>query len=180
MPDDGGGFSVLEGRVLDAETRAEERPSEHQDALRLWLRLLTCTTLIEGEIRTRLRERFDVTLPRFDLMAQLEKSPDGLTLGELSRRMMVSNGNITGLVERLAELGLIERIPHPTDRRAAFVRLTQSGRAAFAEMAREHAGWVAALAADLSELEMATMMRLLARMKNSVRASIETRREAAA
>ena len=66
--------------------------------LRLWLRLLTCTTLIEGEVRRRLRQEFDVTLPRFDLMAQLDKAPGGMTLGELSRRMMVSNGNVTGLV----------------------------------------------------------------------------------
>ena len=80
--------------VLDAETRAQGR--EHRSETRLWLRLLTCTTMIEGEIRTRLRQRFDMTLPRFDLMAQLERMPDGMTLGELSRRMMVSNGNITG------------------------------------------------------------------------------------
>jgi DNA-binding MarR family transcriptional regulator len=180
--DGGDAASMLADRaaVLDAETRAEERPWEHQDALRLWLRLLTCTTMIEGEIRTRLRERFDVTLPRFDLMAQLEKSPEGLTLGDLSRRMMVSNGNITGLVERLAELALIERIPHPTDRRAAFVRLTPAGRAAFAEMAHEHAEWVAGLAAGMTGQEIATMLRLLAKLKTSVRESIDIRRGAAA
>jgi DNA-binding MarR family transcriptional regulator len=166
--------------VLDAETRAEERPSDHQDELRLWLRLLTCTTMIEGEIRTRLRERFDVTLPRFDLMAQLEKEPGGLTLGDLSRRMMVSNGNITGLVERLAELGLIERIPHPTDRRAAYVRLTDAGHATFAEMAHEHGEWVAELSAGLAPQEIATMLRLLSKMKASVRGSIDARRGAAA
>ena len=113
-------------------------------------------------------------------MAQLEKSPEGLTLGELSRRMMVSNGNITGLVERLAEQGLIERMPHPSDRRAAFVRLTHSGLVAFAEMAREHAEWIASLASGLSELEVATMLRLLAKLKSSVRVSIEMRRGAAA
>jgi hypothetical protein len=100
---------------LDAETRAA---ADHRGELRLWLRLLTCATLIEGEIRTRLRERFDVTLPRFDLLAQLERAPDGMTLGELSRRMMVSNGNITGLVERLAEQGLLERVPRPRRLRA--------------------------------------------------------------
>jgi DNA-binding MarR family transcriptional regulator len=161
--------------VLDAETRAEEGPADHKDELRLWLRLLTCTTLIESDIRTRLRERFDFTLPKFDLMAQLEKTSEGLTLGELSRRMMVSNGNITGLVERLVELDLIERVPHPTDRRAAFVRLTPSGRASFARMAAEHSEWVSAIAAGMSAQEVATMLRLLAKMKNSVRARIEGR-----
>src|ERR1700690_144560 len=112
--------------ILDSETKAVELPEDHGDELRLWLRLLTCTTLIEGEVRSRPRARFDVTLPRFDLMAQLEKAPDGLTLGDLSRRMMVSNGNITGLVERLVDSGHIVRVPHPTDRRIAYVRLTEA------------------------------------------------------
>ena len=93
---------------LDAETKVAERPADHEAELRLWLRLLTCTTLIEGEVRRRLRDEFDVTLPRFDLMAQLDKAPNGMTLGELSQRMMVSNGNVTGLVERLAQAGLID------------------------------------------------------------------------
>src|SRR5206468_10216493 len=91
--------------MLDSETKAVELPDDHGNELRLWLRLLTCTTLIEGEVRSRLRERFDVTLPRFDLMAQLDKAPDGMTLSDVSKRMMVSNGNVTGLVERLVESG---------------------------------------------------------------------------
>src|SRR3981081_3531411 len=103
--------------ILDSETKAVELPEDHGNELRLWLRLLTCTTLIEAEVRSRLRDRFDVTLPRFDLLAQLERAPEGLTLGGLARRMMVSNGNVTGLVERLAETGHIVRVPHSTDRR---------------------------------------------------------------
>jgi DNA-binding MarR family transcriptional regulator len=162
--------------VLDAETRAQERPSDHQDELRLWLRLLTCATMIQGEIRTRLRERFDVTLPRFDLLAQLEKMPEGMTLGELSRRMMVSNGNITGLVERLVELGLVERTPHPADRRTAVVRLTPQGHAVFADMASEHGDWIAELFAGLAEADIRILMRLLGRMKQSVRDGIDTRK----
>ena len=90
---------------LDAETKAVEGPEHHADELRLWLRLLTCTTLIEGEVRRRLRDHFDVTLPRFDLMAQLDRTPQGMTLSALSKRMMVSNGNLTGLVDRLVESG---------------------------------------------------------------------------
>ena len=156
---------------IDAETRLADQPGSHQDELRLWLRLLTCTTMIEGEIRTRLRENFDVTLPRFDLMAQLDKSPAGMTLGELSRRMMVSNGNITGLVERLAELGLVDRVPHPTDRRAAVVCLTDAGRASFAAMAGQHGDWIAALFAQMPADDMQALMRLLGRMKHSVRAA---------
>ena len=154
---------------LDAETRAD---AGHRGELRLWLRLLTCAKLIEGEVRVRLRARFDVTLPRFDLLAQLERAPDGMTLGELSRRMMVSNGNITGLVERLAEQGLLERVPRPGDRRAAYVRLTTAGRLAFSVMAREHADWMAELFAGMGAGAGDELMRLLARLKTSVRGAI--------
>jgi DNA-binding MarR family transcriptional regulator len=161
---------------MDAETRLAVPQGavapDHRDELRLWLRLFTCTTLIEGEVRSRLRARFDVTLPRFDLMAQLEKAPEGLTLGDLSRRMMVSNGNITGLVERLVDSGHIFRAPHPTDRRIAYVRLTAAGHAAFGEMAREHAAWIGKLFSGLPAPELRTLLRLLGDLKQSVRASV--------
>ena len=154
---------------MDAETRVLEAPGEHRDELRLWLRLLTCATMIETEIRSRLRTRFDVTLPRFDLMAQLDKAPGGLTLGELSRRMMVTNGNITGLVDTLAGQGLIAREPHATDRRATLVRLTPAGRRGFAVMAGEHGAWIAHLFAGLGPRDIAALMALLSRLKTSVR-----------
>src|SRR3981081_1060225 len=95
--------------IPDSETKAVELPEDHGNELRLWLRLLTCTTLIEGEVRSRLRGRFDVTLPRFDLMAQLDKAPEGMTLSDVSKRMMVSNGNVTGLVERRGGAGPHDR-----------------------------------------------------------------------
>lgn len=158
--------------MLDAETRVAERPADHADELRLWLRLLTCTTLIETEIRARLRAGFDVTLPRFDLMAQLDKAPEGLTLGALSRRMMVSNGNITGLVERLIAQGVVERLAHPGDRRVARVRLTPAGVESFAVMARAHAGWIAGLLDDVAPAERAALMRLLGTVKTSVRGAL--------
>ena len=159
----------MDGGWLDAETRAAERPGDHKEELRLWLRLLTCSTMVETLIRTRLREQFDVTLPRFDLMAQLEKTPEPMTLGDLSRRMMVSNGNVTGLVERLVALGQVDRRPHPTDRRAATVALTPSGRAAFRQMAKAHEGWVAEAFAGLDAAERVALMHGLARLKQSVR-----------
>ena len=154
---------------LDAETRAAERPDDHKDELRLWLRLLTCTTLVERDIRRRLRAAFGLTLPRFDLMAQLERAPEGLTLGELSRRLMVSNGNVTGLVERLVGSGQVERMPHAVDRRVVQVRLTEAGRVAFARMARAHAGWVGELFEGMSAEEVRTLRHLLGRLKQSVR-----------
>ena len=156
---------------LDAETRAAERPEDHKDELRLWLRMLTCTTLVEAQIRRRLRVAFGLTLPRFDLMAQLERAPEGLTLGELSRRLMVSNGNVTGLVERLAERGQVARVPHKVDRRVVLVRLTEAGRTEFSRMARAHAGWVGALFEGLSAEEVQTLMGLLGRVKQSVRSA---------
>lgn len=158
---------------LDAETVAHEAPRDHKAELRLWLRLLTCCNLIEGEIRTRLRQRFDATLPRFDLMAQLARSDKELSLGEVSQRLMVTNGNITALVERLVEQGHVRRRPAPGDRRVQLVRLTRRGRAAFDEMAAAHADWIAELFADLDPAEIDRLMALLAELKGSVRRAKE-------
>ena len=157
---------------LDAETKVAERPDDHKTELRLWLRILTCTTLIENEVRRRLRDRFDVTLPRFDLMAQLDRTPSGMTLGELSRRMMVSNGNITGLVDRLVGQGLIRRRPSPSDRRVHIVSLTADGRRTFRTMARANADWIGEIFTDLSPNDIETLMRLLAKTKISVRNAV--------
>jgi DNA-binding MarR family transcriptional regulator len=158
---------------LDSETKVAERPADHEAELRLWLRLLTCTTLIEGEVRSRLRDSFDVTLPRFDLMAQLDKAPNGMTLGELSQRMMVSNGNVTGLAERLVAQGLLERRTSPNDRRAQLVSLTADGRRAFRTMARTHEDWIAQIFEGLSADDIQQLMRLLAKTKTSARKAIK-------
>ena len=160
-------MSVIDN--LDSETKATERPDHHGDEIRLWLRMLTCTSLIEGEIRSRLRERFGVTLPRFDLMAQLDRAPDGMTLSDVSKRMMVSNGNVTGLVDRLVESGHVERRTSEQDRRVQFIKLTKLGRATFRKMAAEHETWVAAFFTDLNERDIADLMRLLAKAKASTR-----------
>jgi DNA-binding MarR family transcriptional regulator len=154
---------------LDAETKAIERPGDHKNELRLWLRLLSCTALIENEIRRRLRDNFDITLPRFDLMAQLDKSPGGMKLGELSQRLMVSNGNITGLVDRLLAQGLLDRQPAPNDRRAQLVRLTAEGRRSFRAMASAHESWIAEIFRDLTAAERDVLMRLLAKAKAAAR-----------
>src|SRR5215210_5663061 len=157
---------------LDAETKAAEQPEDHRDELRLWLRLLTCTTLIEGEVRKRLRARFDVTLPRFDLMAQLDKAPEGMSLSDLSKRMMVSNGNLTGLVERLVASGHLDRRTSDVDRRAQIVSLTEIGRAEFRAMAAAHERWIADLFGDLSKRDHDDLMRLLAKAKMSARRAV--------
>ncbi len=154
---------------LDAETKVSERPGDHKTELRLWLRLLTCTTLIENEVRRRLRDNFNITLPRFDLLAQLDRTPNGMTLGELSQRMMVSNGNITGLVDRLVTDGLIKRQPSPTDRRVHIVCLTPEGRRFFRTMARDNANWVGDIFAGLAPADIDALMPLLAKTKASAR-----------
>jgi DNA-binding MarR family transcriptional regulator len=157
---------------LDAETKVAERPDDHKTELRLWLRLLTCSTLIEGEVRRRLRGHFDLTLPRFDLLAQLDRAPNGITLGELSQRMMVTNGNITGLVDRLEQQALVKRRPSPSDRRVQYVALTAAGRKFFRSMASANADWVAEFFAELSGDDVDELMRLLAKTKTSTRKSI--------
>ena len=161
--------------ILDSETKAVETPDDHGDELRLWLRLLTCTTMIESEVRSRLRERFEVTLPRFDLMAQLDKVPDGMTLSDVSKRMMVSNGNVTGLVERLVESGRVDRLTSSTDRRVQVIRLTRQGRAEFRKMAAEHEMWIADIFGDLGRKDVADLMRLLAKTKASTKKAVTAR-----
>jgi DNA-binding MarR family transcriptional regulator len=111
-------------------------------AVKLWLRLLSCSTQIEREIRRRLREQFDTTLPRFDYLAQLERHPDGLRMNALSRYLMVTGGNVTGLTDQLVGEGLVERIDDPEDRRALIIRLTPAGRKQFLRMARAHESWL--------------------------------------
>jgi DNA-binding MarR family transcriptional regulator len=161
--------------TLDAETKVAERPDDHKSELCLWLRLFTCKMLIEGEVRRRLRDTFDVTLPRFDMMAQLDRAPSGMTLGELSQRMMVSNGNVTGLVDRLVAQGLIDRRPSPTDRRAQLVSLTAEGRRFFRSLARANADWIGEVFAGLSHDEIEELMRLLGKAKTSARKAINGR-----
>ena len=148
---------------LDLEARGH---SEHPEALRLWLRLLTCTQLIEKRIRSGLRERFDTTLPRFDLMAQLERHPDGLKMKELSQRLMVTGGNVTGITDQLVREGLVERIVETADRRIFRVRLTPAGRHAFAQMAQVHEQWIVDALSVLSERELAQLHRLLGKVKH--------------
>jgi DNA-binding MarR family transcriptional regulator len=150
--------------VLDRESRATV--DDHR-ALRLWLRLLTCSQLIERQVRSRLRERFDTTLPRFDLMSQLERHPRGLKMSELSRRLMVTGGNVTGIVDQLVKEGLVERVDDAADRRAWRVKLTRPGDKAFAEMARAHEEWVVELLGSLTRKESDALMQLLARLKQT-------------
>ncbi len=146
----------------DLESRVSDQ--DHQ-ALKLWLRLLACTTRIEDQIRQRLRQDFGTTLPRFDLLAQLERHPEGLSMRELSQRLMVTGGNITGITDQLESEGLVLREPHPSDRRSLTVRLTPAGRRLFKRMAATHEGWVVELLAGWNADDKARVYALLAGLK---------------
>ena len=147
---------------MDMEARAH---AEHPDELRLWLRLLSCSQLIEKQIRGLLREQFDTTLPRFDLMAQLEREPEGLRMNELSRRLMVTGGNVTGITDQLAAEGLVERAAVEGDRRAYRVRLTPKGREDFQRMAQAHEQWIVQAFATLAPQDRAQLHQLLGQVK---------------
>jgi DNA-binding MarR family transcriptional regulator len=156
---------------MDMEARGH---SEHPEALRLWLRMLTCTQLVEKQVRSQLREQFDTTLPRFDLMAQLERHPEGLKMNELSRRMMVTSGNVTGITDQLVTEGLVERMDVAGDRRAWRVRLTARGKKLFTEMARQHESWIVAAFDDLSQREVDSLHRLLGKVKQRQTREVES------
>lgn len=147
--------------------------ASRREVLRLWLRALTLNNMVEGRVRTRLREKFGVTLPRFDVMAALYNAPEGLAMGEVSRRLMVSNGNVTGIVERLEREGLVRRWTRPEDRRSQLVCLTDEGRDAFEAMAGAHEGWISSMLSGLSEEEVEQLHHLLGKAKRSVLESDE-------
>lgn len=139
-----------------------------KQSLRLWLRLLSCSIVIEKRVRTRLEGEFDITLPRFDVLAVLDRHPDGLTMSALSQSLMVSNGNATGIVTRLIEDRYVARVANAEDRRVSTVRLTARGREAFAKMAADHEKWVDRMFADLSDAQIAELTTLLGRLRRSV------------
>ncbi len=136
--------------------------------LRVWLRLLTCSNLIEGQVRRQLRESFETTLPRFDILAQLDRAPGGLTMGELSRRTMVTNGNVTGLVNRLESEKLVARATDADDHRVQHVRLTAAGSRAFSAMADTHRGWIEAMTAGMNGKSLGQLYGLLGALKESL------------
>ncbi len=154
--------------LADTESRAT-----HDDHLsvRVWLRLLACTNLLEGRVASRLREAFDTTLPRFDFLSQLERNAGGLRMTEISKRMMVTGGNVTRIADQLLAEGLITRTVAPGDRRAAIVKLSAAGRRAFAEMARRHEGWIVEMFAGLTETDRTQLYALLAKLKRHLNAA---------
>jgi DNA-binding MarR family transcriptional regulator len=153
--------ATMDPHAADHETRLA---ADDHLALKLWLRVLTCSNLIEARIRQNLRHDFDCTLPRFDLLAQLERA-DGLKMSELSQRLMVTGGNVTGLADQLQHEGWLVREPVENDRRATRLRLTAAGRERFSGIARTHEGWVLEMLATLSRDEQQQLHTLLGKLK---------------
>lgn len=155
-------------QTIDLEIIVDGARDGQKAQLRLWLRMLSITKMISQEIRRRLRVEFQATLPQFDILAQLYRERDGLRLSELSRRTMVTNGNITGLADRLETHGLIVREILDGDRRVTVARLTKQGRKTFAEMASAHEGWLRELMSDVDQDTLAFVLSQLATVKSSV------------
>jgi len=154
-------------RVLGDDTIGREARAHADDhsAVRLWLRLLSCSTQVEQEIRTRLRKRFATTLPRFDYLAQLERHPGGLRMNALSRYLMVTGGNVTGLTDQLVAEGWVERLADPDDRRSLIVRLTDAGRRQFLRMAAEHEAWLVKMFEGFDARHKDQLYELLGRLR---------------
>lgn len=149
----------------DHERRGRE---DHHASLRLWLRLLTCQQMIEQQIRGQLRTRFATTLPRFDLLAQLERNPAGLKMNELSRRLMVTGGNVTAITDQLEQEGLVARVQVEGDRRATRIRLTAKGAQSFRKMARQHEQWVIQAFSSLTDTQLQQLHSLLGKVKTGL------------
>ena len=153
---------LLDDQAIGLEARSS---SDDHLSLRLWLRLLACSTDIETEIRRRLRAQFGITLARFDYLAQLHRHPDGLRMSALSRYLMVTGGNVTGLTDELEKEGLVQRDAEPGDRRSVRVALTPKGRKVFEKMASEHEGWVVELFGAATEADRHQLYELLGRLR---------------
>ncbi|RCK04007.1 MarR family transcriptional regulator [Thalassospira xianhensis MCCC 1A02616] len=151
----------MDKTVRDPDMPPNETSDISKARLRAWLQILKVSRKIEGELREKMRLEFGSTLPRFDVMAALYRSRDGMRMSELSSALMVSNGNVTGIVDRLVTEGMLVRVPVENDRRASIVRLTEAGEKDFAERALVHEGWVSELFSDLSASDADALIRIL-------------------
>ena len=150
----------------EQETKNED--SHNKAAIRTWLRLLSCETVIEQKLRTLFRTEFSVTLPQFDVLSELERTGKPMTMSELSIGLMVSNGNVTGVIDRLERNGLVTRTRAKHDRRIQYIELTVQGRKDFNNMAQHHEGWVGDILDKLSDEDMSHLQELLLKTRNAI------------
>lgn len=168
--------------AVHAQQSKSPRPSEaelmRKKRLRLWINMLRTTRHIENTLRERFKSEFEATLPRFDVMAALFRNPDGMTMTRLSESLMVSNGNVTGIVERLVEEGLVNRSAHDTDRRTAIVMLTPDGQSTFSDMADEHHAWINELLEPIPQNEIEHLTELLQGLRDAQTVEQQKNRQA--
>jgi len=157
----------MSDKVRTAIEKLESAPRRKM-ALRVWLRLLTSTQLIEQQVRGQFRTEFDSTLPRFDVMAALSREPDGQIMGDVSRWLLVSSGNITGIISRLENDGMVTRVRSADDRRAHLVRLSRKGQKEFERMSLAHEKWIRKMFSGMTREEMVSLEELLAKVKGSL------------
>ena len=146
-----------------------QKHDRSKQSLRLWLRLLSCTSMIEMRVRSRLRTDFNITLPQFDVLAELDRAGKAQTMSELSRELMVSNGNVTGVVDRLERLDYVRRVASSTDRRVLYIELTETGQKAFSQMARQHESWINEMLSEMGNNDLLALTDLLNEAKQSVK-----------
>ena len=158
-------------RTCISMNKKEKSPSKGdsrtKESIRTWLRLLSCETVIEQQLRSLFRTHFSVTLPQFDVLSELERTGEQMTMSELSRELMVSNGNVTGVIDRLEKNGFVTRTRAEHDRRVQYIELTPKGLGEFNEMARHHASWLDDMLSDLSMNDMASLQQLLLKTRSS-------------
>lgn len=154
---------------MKTKEKSKGSTADHsKESLRTWLRLLSCETVIEQQLRTLLRQNFAITLPQFDVLSELERAGDRLTMSQLSKELMVSNGNVTGVIDRLEKTGFAKRVRAEHDRRVQYIELTSRGRKEFNKMAIQHEKWLADLLSDLSLNQMSQLQDLLLTARKSV------------
>lgn len=138
-----------------------------RDSLRLWLQLITLTTVVEKKIRRNLKMEFETTLPRFDIMATLERSSKKMTMGELTKKLLVSKGNVTGVVASLVKQGLLKRERDEGDKRTHYLSLTARGRREFAKQAKAHQSWINDYFSGLEKGQLSAMVDQLSKLKET-------------
>ena len=151
---------------MNAETAQQKSKSNQQKIrsktlLSLWLRLLACESIVEQQLRTKLRESFSITLPQFDVLAELERFDKPLSMTELSKNLMVSNGNVTGVVDRLVKENFVKRIPSEYDKRVYLIELTENGKIAFDDISTQHEQWIRDMFEDMTLNDIDMMLKLL-------------------
>lgn len=154
---------------MNSKEKFKGTGSEHsKESLRTWLRMLSCETVIEQRLRTLLRESFSITLPQFDVLAELDRAGQPLTMSQLSRELMVSNGNVTGVIDRLEKTGMAKRVRAEHDRRVQYIELTPKGKKEFNKIAAHHERWLDDLLSGLSLKDMNQLQQLLLKARDSV------------